>query len=191
MNGRRPRIPQRRPVFVGCEGESETGYAGLLQDLLNAAGLPVHLVVENLGLGAGDPLSRIELAVRKIEHLRRTRTAPAERFVFLDHDQTEESPIRAQAARQRAKDCAISIVWQRPCFEALLLRHLPQCAAHRPPDTTEAKRALKREWSEYEKPMTRAELARRIDLAAVLRAAAVESELQALLGCIGLSPKVR
>lgn len=189
MRGRHSLIPPRRPVFVGCEGESETGYIGLLQDLLNAAAIPVHLVVENLGLGAGDPLSRIEMALRKLEHLRRTRTAPAERFVLLDHDQAAENPTRAHSAQRLASEHAILIIWQRPCFEALILRHLPQCAARRPPDTAEAERALKREWPEYEKPMTRAELARRIGLADVLRAAAVENELGALLERIGLMPK--
>ena len=49
MNRRRPPyIQQRRPVFIGCEGASEVGYAGLLQDLLRDASLPVHLVIENL-----------------------------------------------------------------------------------------------------------------------------------------------
>lgn len=186
MRSRRSRIPQRRPVFIGCEGESETGYVGLLQDLLHAAGIPVHLITQNLGLGAGDPLSRIEMAVRKIEHLRRTRTAPTDRFVFLDHDQVQADPARAHSAQRLADSHAISIVWQRPCFEALILRHLPLCATRRPPDTPEAQRALKREWPGYEKPMTRVALARRIDLAAVLRAAAVEIELRTLLDRIGL-----
>lgn len=187
MTARRSIIAPRRPIFVGGEGESETGYIGLLQDLLNAGGVPVHLMIENLGLGAGDPLSRIEMAVRKIEHLRRTRTAPADRFVFLDHDQVDQDSSRAEAARRLAKSHTIAIIWQRPCFEALILRHLPLCAARRPPDTADANRALRREWPEYQKPMTRMELARRIDLAAVLRAAEVENELQAFLHCVGLS----
>ncbi len=183
---RPPHIPQRRPVYIGCEGASEVSYASFLQDLLYDAALPVHLVVEELGPGAGDPLARVDMAVRRIAHLRRTRTAPAERFVLLDFDQAERDPQRAQRAIRTADDNKIVIVWQRPCFEAVLLRHLPNCATRRPPDTPEAGRALLREWPEYEKPMTRADLARRLDRESILRAAAVEPELRALLRCLGL-----
>ena len=183
---RPPHIPQRRPVYIGCEGASEVSYAGFLQDLIRAADLPVHLVVQELGPGAGDPLARVDMAVRRLALLRRTRTMPAERFVLLDFDQAVRDPQRADRAQRTAADNDIVIVWQRPCFEAVLLRHLQGRAGNRPPDTPGAGRALVRDWPEYEKPMTRADLARRLDLAAVLRAAAVEPELDALLRCLGL-----
>lgn len=187
MTRRRPPfIPQRRPVYIGCEGVSEVSYAGFLQDLLREAGLPVHLVVEELGPGAGDPLARVDMAVRRLAHLRRTRAAPAERFVLLDDDQAQRDPQRAERAQRTAAENDMVIVWQRPCFEAVLLRHLDGRATHRPPDTPGAGRALVRDWPEYRKPMTRFDLARRLDLAAVLRAAAVEPELDALLRCLGL-----
>ena len=48
MRTRRAYIPQRRPIFVGCEGESEQGYAGFLQDLVREADLSVHLMIEVL-----------------------------------------------------------------------------------------------------------------------------------------------
>lgn len=183
---RRAYIEQRRPVFIGCEGASEVSYAGFLQDLLRDASPPVHLVIEELGLGAGDPMARIDLAVRRLDHLRRTRIAPPQRFVLLDDDQIEADPRRADMARRMAAANNIRIVWQRPCFEAVLLRHLPDRTTRRPPDTPEAKRALERDWPEYQKPMTRAALARRLDLQAVLRAATVEPELDVLLRCLGL-----
>jgi hypothetical protein len=176
----------RRPVYIGCEGASEFGYASLLQDLIRASNLPVHLHVEELGPGAGDPLSRIELAVSRLDRLKKTRSAPLERFAFLDSDQAERDPQRAERARKLAADHSIMILWQRPCFEAMLLRHLEGRAANRPPDSPGAIRALEKEWPEYRKPMTRANLSRRIDRDAVLRAAGVEAELQALLRCIGL-----
>lgn len=183
---RTPYIPQRRPVYVGCEGASEVSYAGLLQDMLRDADLPVHLVVEELGPGAGDPLARIEMAVSRLYRLRRTRTEPAERFALLDSDQALRDPQRADQARRVAADNNIIIVWQHPCFEAVLLRHLQDRDTRRPPDTPEAGRALKREWPDYQKPMPRVALSRRIDRAAVLRAAAVEPDLEILLRCLGL-----
>lgn len=181
-----PSIPERRPVFIGCEGESEVAYATLLQDMLREARLHVHLVVHNLGRGAGDPLARVQLAVQRLEQLRRTRIAPPERFILLDSDQAARDPARTGYARQLAVQHNIAIVWQEPCFEALLLRHLPDCTTRRPPDTPGAVQVLKREWPAYRKPLSRATLAGRIDRDAVRRAASVERELRALLCCLGL-----
>jgi hypothetical protein len=186
MSLRPPHIPQRRPVYIGCEGASEVGYCGFLQDLIRDAAIPVHLLIEELGPGAGDPLSRIEMAVRRLDELRKKRTAPAERFALLDFDQAERDPQRADRARQIAADNDIVILWQRPCFEAMLLRHLEGRTANRPPDTQMAGKVLLKEWPEYEKPMMRVALARRIDRAAVLRAAGVEPELEVLLRCVRL-----
>lgn len=157
-----------------------------LQDLIRDANLPVHLHIDELGPGTGDPLSRIEMAVLRLKLLERKRSAPKERFALLDFDQAERDPQRAERTRKLADDNRITILWQRPCFEAMLLRHLDGKAANRPPDTPGAIKTLEKEWPEYKKPMTRANLARRIDRAAVLRAATVEAELQALLRCIGV-----
>lgn len=186
MTRRTPHIPPRRPVFVGCEGESEAGYVRFLQDLINAEGLAVHLIIENLGIGASEPQTRIELAVRKLEQLRRTRMAPPDRFVLLDYDQAEANPQRTEAARRLARRHHIQIIWQRPCFEGSLLRHLPGATTRRPQTSADAERALTKEWPEYLKPMSYRELARRIDRDAVLRAAGVEEELGLLLRCIQL-----
>jgi hypothetical protein len=186
MSRRPPHIPLRRPVYIGCEGASEVGYVGLLQDLIRDANLPVHLHVDELGPGTGDPLSRIEMAVLRLKLLQKKRTAPKQRFALLDSDQAERDPQRAARAIKLAADHGITILWQHPCFEALLLRHLDGKTGNRPPDTPGAVKALATEWAEYEKPMTRANLAKRIDKAAVLRAAGVEPELEALLRCLGL-----
>jgi hypothetical protein len=186
MTRRRSSIPQRRPVFVGCEGESELGYAALLQHLLRDANLHVHLIVEDLGIGAGDPLSKVQMAIRKLAQLRRSWGAPNERFLLLDSDQNENIRGRVATAQGLAAQHRIQIVWQHPCFEAVLLRHLPNCATRRPPDTTEAMRALRREWADYEKPMARTDLSRKLGLTNVLQAAAVEPTLGSLLRCLGL-----
>ncbi|MDM9626543.1 hypothetical protein QTL95_11595 [Rhizobium sp. S152] len=184
---RSPHIELRRPVYIGCEGASEVGYAGFLQDLIRDANLPVHLHVDELGPGAGDPLSRIEMAVFRLKQLQTKRTAPAERFALLDFDQVERDPLRAQKASKLAIHNGIFILWQRPCFEAVLLRHLEGKTTNRPPNTSAATKALEKEWPEYKKPMSRANLARRIDRNSVLRAASVEDDLKTLLRCIGLS----
>jgi hypothetical protein len=187
MNRRRsPQIELRRQIYVGCEGASERAYAALLQDLARAAALPIYLKIEELGPGAGDPLARIEMAVRRIDHQRRKRTTPVASFAFLDEDQALRDPQRAGRARRLAAENDITIIWQSPCFEAVLLRHLPDRSTHRPPDTPGALWALEREWPDYRKPMDRATLARRLDLGAVRRAAAVEPELARFLRVLGL-----
>jgi hypothetical protein len=153
---------------------------------LNQADLPVYLKIEELAPGSGDPLARIEMAVRRIHWQSQRRTAPADSFLFLDEDQAERDRQRAERARRLAAENKISIIWQRPCFEAVLLRHLVGRAAHRPPDIQRAVRELEREWPGHKKPLERAALAQRLDRDAVLRAAAVGPELAALLRLLGL-----
>jgi|GEM_PF-621812 hypothetical protein len=182
----RPHIPVRRQIYIGCEGASEVGYAAVLQDLANAASLPVYLEIEELAPGAGDPLARLEMVVRRIDLQRGMRTTPSASFAFLDEDQAVRDPQRADRARRLALENRIVIIWQRPCFEAVLPRHLPDRATHRPPDTPRAIHALEREWPGYAKPLERAALARRLELDAVLRAATVEPELAALPRVLGL-----
>lgn len=187
MSRRQPHIPLKRLVYIGCEGKSEANYAGFLQDIIRDARLAVHLHIDELAPGAGDPLARIELAVRRLG-LMRNREVPAERFAFLDSDQAVRDPGRAERARRLADQNRISIIWQDPCFEAMLLRHINGRAGHRPPDTPGAGRALEREWPQYIKPMSRAALGDRFDMAALTRAAVVERGLRGPLICLGLIP---
>lgn len=182
-------MPERRLVFIGCEGESECGYVGLLQDMIRSKNIPVQIVCENLGRGAGDPLSRVKKAIKKLKHMCQTRVEPKEKFVFLDFDQAERDRKRTDDACRLAKENNLFIIWQRPCFEAALLRHLPQCETLKPPTTVEAARLLLREWPAYKKPMTRAQLTEKIDFSSVLRAAKVEPDLTELLCCLGLCEK--
>lgn len=183
---RTPYIEPRRPVYIGCEGASEVSYAGFLQDLIREADLPVHLHIDELGPGAGDPLSRIQMAVSRLRELTRKRAAYRDRFAFLDRDQAEQDRQRAEQAQRLADTNGIIILWQDPCFEAVLLRHIEGRSGNRPLDTPTAIRALEREWPGYRKPMARIDLARRLDRDAVRRAAQVDADLQLLLRCIGL-----
>jgi hypothetical protein len=186
MTRRIPHRPQKRPVYIGCEGASEYGYAALLQDIINDAGRPVHLKIEDLGPGAGDPLARIELAVNRIAMLARKRVAPAAAFAILDTDQLALDRDRADRARRLAANNAITIVWLESCFEAVLLRPLPNRATHRPPSTQIAEETIAREWPGYKKGLSRAELAKRITLESVRQAAGVEPGLAGLLRELGL-----
>ncbi len=108
--------------------------------------------------------------------------------ILMDSDQAALEPDRFARARRLAVQHDIALIWQHPCHEALLLRHMPNCADRRPPNARAAQQMLRRPWPEYHKPMPRAQLAKRIDLDAVRQAAGVEPELRAFLVDIGLLP---
>lgn len=186
MSRRPPHIPQRMPVFVGCEGESEAAYVALLQEMALENGAHVHVHIEALTPGVGDPLARVQRAINRLDRLRGRRTPFAHTFVLLDADQLQLNLDRAHRARQMAEGANLSMIWQEPCHEALLLRHLEGRTDRRPTTSPLALQALQRDWPDYRKPMTRHDLRQRLDLAAVRRAGARHHDLSALLTVLGL-----
>jgi hypothetical protein len=188
MTRRRPIREPKKPVFLGCEGESEVAYGQLLNDLLESADVAVHLQVEALIPGAGDPLARIQLALKRIPERERRRVRFWLKVILMDADQAAREPQRAAEARRLAAQHDLRLIWQKPCHEAVLLRHMPDRSSRRPPTCLYAQRALMQVWPEYEKPMARVQLAKRINLEAVRRAAGVEPELRTFLEDIGLLP---
>ena len=179
---RRPQIPQRRRVFVGCEGESERGYIVRLGQLLDERGCHVHL--DPVLLRGGDPLSLLRRAEKGIRRGER-RGAYEIRAALLDHDRVGQSPTRDSDIDALASKLRLTIIWQRTCHEALLLRHLPDCAALLPGTTEDAGRRLAQCWPGYSKPMSARDLRSQIDMDAVERARKVESELDAFLKSLG------
>ena len=169
MMRRRPFRPPKKPVFFGCEGESEVAYGQILNDHLRATALPVHLHVDVLTPGAGDPLARVQRAIKRIAERERRRAKYRMKAILMDSDQAANDPARAERAKRLAAQHNMTIIWQDPCHEALLLRHMPNCSNLRPPSCVLAEQRLKAEWPEYEKPMPRARLAKRIDLGAIQR----------------------
>jgi len=67
----------------------------------------------------------------------------AARFILLDDDQTVKEPQRAQQAKALAKKNDISLIWQCPCQEAMLLRHFETHTNDRPASSAIADRQLK------------------------------------------------
>jgi hypothetical protein len=95
---RRPTArPQRRPVFLGCEGESERGYGTLIGRLRDELRRDLHLDVTLLRPGGGDPLALVETACQKIAHTERNRDIRySVRAILLDSDKLSQSPARDQ-----------------------------------------------------------------------------------------------
>ena len=75
---RRSHLPQRTRVFVGCEGESEVGYAAFIGLLAEEAGLAVHLDIRRCR--GGDPLAIVEAALGELRARGRRRTKGARNF---------------------------------------------------------------------------------------------------------------
>ncbi len=183
---RRLVIPQRRRVFLGCEGESERGYGALIGRLLEKRRRDVHLHVELLKPGGGDPLALVELARRRIAEGERKRETPyAHRAVLMDADRLGQSPLRDAQIAPIAQAARLQIIWQRPCHEALLLRHLEGCQKLRPPTSVQALADLRQRWPDYVKGMPALRLADQIDHAAIERVLQVEAELAGFCASIG------
>lgn len=182
MRRRRILRPQRRPVFLGCEGESELGYGSLIRMFREEVRADIHLMVELLRPGGGDPLSLVELACQKIMTYERNREMRcAIRAVLLDRDQLRKNLDRDARMFSLAKDKSIRLILQDPSHEGLLLRHIDGCENLRPPTPSAALVELRRRWPDYTKGSSAARLATRIRPEHIRQAASAELELAAFL----------
>jgi hypothetical protein len=182
----RPRIPQRIRIYLGCEGQSEQSYGARLAQIADAAGLHLHFDNDVLPPGGGDPLALVQLAARRIKAKEARRGAFAFRTILLDRDKVGAAPERDARIDQLSWQNRLHLIWQEPCHEGFLLRHLEGHQTARPVTSNLAAQALKEVWAEYQKAMPAIHLAARIALQAVRRACAVESALAAFLDRIGL-----
>ena len=174
-------VPPRLRIFLGCEGESERGYGAFLGELLQINGCHVHLDTVLLRPTGGDPLALVELARRRVEEIERKRGRYAFRAVLLDADRMGQTRVRDARIEPIATAASLRLIWQRPCHEALLLRHLDGCRDRQPATCALAEQELKRHWPEYEKGMSAMRLARRLGARELRQALEVEHDLAALL----------
>ncbi len=181
------RIPQRVRIYLGCEGPSEQSYGKRLGEIADAAGLHLYFDNDVLQPGGGDPLALVQLAIRRIREREAKRTSFSHRAILLDRDKWGIKPERDAQIESLAKRNRLRLIWQEPCHEGFLLRHLEGQQTVRPKTSTLAAQALKSLWDEYHKPMPAMHLAGKIDLQAVLRVSSVESAFKEFLDQIGLT----
>lgn len=174
----RENIPERTRIFVGCEGGSEHGYSTFLAKLTQDLGLRVF--VDPHILKEGDPLSRIEKAQKIIEQQEGKRGSYQRKFAFLDTDQRERDPDRARQAVVLAGQLDITIIWQEPDHEGLVLQHFPAAPRRAPRTKADSMRGLHRFWAHYEKNSTALQYRGHLDEAAVLVAAGRVASLRTL-----------
>ena len=106
-------------------------------------------------------------------------------LVLLDRDRVDEDRAAGRDAPALAARSNLEIIYQDPNLEGLLFRLLPG-NEQRQVAATRAETGLRRAWPEYRKPPTVDQLARRLELGDVQRAAQYDQELRRLLDILGL-----
>jgi hypothetical protein len=155
----------------------------LLQRIANDQQRP-HIFLDLQVLRGGDPLAVVEAARQKEREQSSKHGEFAFRAIFLDRDRLGQSPARDDQIPAITAAGDFLLIWQRPCFEGFLLRHLPGCEAHQPATSALANAAIRRQWPDYRKPMPQRRLATRIQYDDIRAVAAVEPDLHAFLTAI-------
>jgi hypothetical protein len=115
----------------------------------------IHLDTVLLQPGGGDPLALVERAVQLMGRRVSRRDNYSAKAILLDFDGCGQSHDRDRCAHALAKEHELRLIWQEPCHEGLLLRHLDGCDAFRPATSDQALADLQRHWPEYRKRLRR------------------------------------
>ena len=173
----------KRPIFVACEGKSETGYIRWLNRLADAQGAPVALTARDMKGGA--PADIAERAIRFLRgSIGGTKTYRS-KYLFLDRALAVNSQQELDRAVEIAERHSFGVVWQRICHECFLLKHYSQTERRNPSTANWCNRALLDVWPAYQKGMDAMEYERNLSLDHLARARGNLSELDAFLNDIG------
>ncbi len=159
---------------------------GYVRHIVDEVHQKVYLDAQPLQPGGGDPLALVCRAEEVIAKFERTREPYEEKYLLIDRDKIGSSPERDQQIQPILNRINARVIWQDPTHEALILRHLPGCAMHRPANTQIAMQRLRQQWPQYEKPMSAMQLANRINLEGLCQAAKVEDDLRAFFVSVEL-----
>ena len=173
----------KRPIYVACEGKSETGYIRWLNRLADAHGVPVALTAHDMKGGAPT-----EIAKKAIRFLRGSIGGPKTyrgKYLILDRDPSVNSRQVLDRAMQMAEKHSFGIVWQRICHECFLLKHFSQTERLNPSTADGCSRALLGVWPEYCKGMDATDYERQLSTDKLARARGNLPELDAFLNDIG------
>jgi len=170
MAYRKQHFPRKR-FFVGCEGQSEQGYAQLLQNFADEIGLHVHIETKILS-GCGDPLALVKRAIAEIKlGLQKPKSNYVERFLLFDTDRLNVDHAKDSSMHQLAKVHGLVLVRQNVCFESVLLRHFDGHENDEPATSDDALSRLKKVVPHYRKGMSAIDLEKLIKLADVRKMA--------------------
>ncbi len=165
------RIPRKRRLFVGCEGESEQGYTALLQRHVNDLKIPVYADAKVV-TRAGDPLAKVQRAIKIAKQGEQgSRSRYEQRFLLLDRDRLGSTPARDSLILAVAVAGHMTLIWQDCCFEAVLLRHLAGHEQDNPPTAALALTRLNAAWPGYGKGLSAHDLQKTLTLDMIRQAA--------------------
>ena len=181
---RRQTIPLRKRFFVGCEGQSEQSYVKFLYELANSCHKSVHL--DARVLKEGDPLARLEFAIKIIRQAEASHGKYVAKFAMLDFDQYHLDPQRSRIAENLSEENGIKLLWQRPDHEGFLCRHFNHLGNRHILDKKESLAILQHAWGTYRKPLPATQIGKTLDMEHVLRAAEVLPDFKRLIIAIGL-----
>lgn len=173
----------KRPVFVACEGKSETGYIRWLNRLADAHGVPAALTAHDMKGGAP-----ADIAERAIRFLRGSIGGPRTyrgKYLFLDRDPSVNSRQVLDRAARIAEKHSFRIVWQPICHEGFLLKHFSETEHLNPPDVKACETALLGVWPNYRKGLDAIGYESRLAIENLARARGNLPELDAFLNDIG------
>ena len=175
-------VPQKKPIFIGTEGESDRAFAQLLQRWCDQEHLRIHLKIKPAS--GGDSVAIVEDIGRWLAKNDSGKNYQA-RLVLLDSDRIEQDLRAGRDAQATATRLKLELVFQDPNLEGLLLRlHLGR--EHRNIAAHKAISELQKVWPAYKKPPTAEQLRQRFTLDDVRRAATYDQHLRMLLEVIGL-----
>jgi len=178
------RPDKKKRVFLGCEGESEESYGKFLEFLSEKKKLGIHIVKPILG--GGDTFALAKKAVNAYENEKQKGGIFEFKAVMLDTDMPFDLfKKRQNEAIRSLGSVGLIAIWQEQNHEALLLRHFEGHERDDPPAKI-ALYKLQAVWPEYHKNMSAYDLARKLSLDHVKRAARVTPKLNKFLVAIGL-----
>ena len=151
--------------------------------LPEATGLSLHFDVHICP--GGDPLAIVQRAVSTMKRRQQRHGGFWKKAIFLDADGRRENVERTRQADRMIEQSGLLPIWSDPCLEALILRHFPECEHLNPPTSSLARQQLLRRWPDYNKPVPRAALRAKFEIAHVNRAAGTSPQLSRFLREIG------
>jgi hypothetical protein len=178
----RGRIARRKRIFFACEGESEQSYGTLLHRLIEHEGhIHIDAIIPH---GGGDPLSIVQHSIRVCKGRELRGSSYSAKAVLLDSDRMGENLERDRQIEPLARQHGLHIIWQKPCHEAFLLRHIASHHARRPATSKEALDTLIEAWPDYQKGSPTTFLLKYIGLDEIALACKIEVEFASLLNFI-------
>jgi hypothetical protein len=133
---------------------------------------------------SGDVLGMVTQATKKLRVLERMGDRFIEKALLLDQDMAGKNTERDKQAAEIAQVNALVLLWQRPDFEGLLLRHFPGHEQASPPKE-ESIKLLKKLWPQYNKGQSASEIEKRLGIEDLKRACKFEHGLAEFLRQIG------